>query len=72
MNAKSKALEDRLEKDMESTAIDMEVASIKVYERLISESDSEHDKEIYREILADEKDHERKVKAIRGSTRNIN
>ena len=71
MNEKSKALENKLEKDMESTAIDMEVASIKVYERLIRESDDEHDKEIYREILADEKDHERKVKAIRGSTRNI-
>ena len=72
MNEKSKALENKLEKDMESTAIDMEVASIKVYERLIRESDDEHDKEIYREILSDEKDHERKVKAIRGSTRNIN
>ena len=70
MNEKSKALENKLEKDMESTAIDMEVASIKVYERLIRESDDEHDKEIYREILSDEKDHERKVKAIRGSTRN--
>ena len=69
MNEKSKALENKLEKDMESTAIDMEVASIKVYERLIRESDDEHDKEIYREILADEKDHERKVKKIRGSTR---
>jgi rubrerythrin len=59
-------LEEKIQRDMESTAIDMEVASIKVYERLIETSESPHDRRIYEEILQDEKDHERKVKAIRG------
>ena len=61
---------ESLEHKLEDTAIDMEVASIKVYERLIESSDNPGDRRIYREILADEKDHERKVKMIRGNTRN--
>ena len=58
-----KSLAEKIKKDMESTAIDMEVASIKVYERLIETAESPHDRRIYEEILQDEKDHERKNKS---------
>jgi len=64
--------EESLEHKLEDTAIDMEVASIKIYERLLESADTPHDRRIYREILNDEKDHERKVKQIRSNTRKQN
>ena len=53
------------DKKLESTAIDMEVASVKLYERLLADCDDPRERQIYREIIRDEKDHERKMKSIR-------
>ena len=58
--------QESMDKKLESTAIDMEVASVKLYERLLAECDEPSERRIYREIIADEKDHERKMKKIRG------
>jgi rubrerythrin len=58
-------MEEKSEVALEETAIDMEVASQKLYERLLRECDNPAEKKIYEEIIADEEDHERKMKKIK-------
>jgi rubrerythrin len=57
--------EEKFERDMEQTAIDTEVMSIGLYERLLENCDDEAERKIYEEIIADEKDHEEKMKKIK-------
>lgn len=67
--AKTQAIKKEIAKDsdeeLENLAIKMEIDSQAVYEKLLAECDDETERKIYKEIIADEVDHEKKMKRIK-------
>jgi rubrerythrin len=65
--AKSEAIKHKTEKSEwkdKKTARQMEIDSIEKYEKLIKETKGESERAIFEEILADEKDHLKRLNSI--------